>query len=202
MLDLTGIEAVERPELKHLVTQVAGKIENALILAQSHALMVRLNWPGNAMGSDADGILCLDADGWITGANQTARQMVPNLSSAPAVHVGDVFGVPYQMLFDAVRRSNTLLEVPLWTGLRLQAMPIGKAQALSGRKSAALKDIESALIIQAVEQAKGNVHRPPPRWASAAPRCTASWPVGPTRPDRADRPCGKIRPCLLPRQHP
>ena len=157
MLDLTGIEAVERPELKHLVTQVAGKIENALVLAQNHALMVRLNWPGNAMGSDADGILCLDADGWITGANQTARQMVPNLSSAPAVHVGDVFGVPYQMLFDAVRRSNTLLEVPLWTGLRLQAMPIGKAQALSGGKSAALKDIESALIIQAVEQAKGNV---------------------------------------------
>ena len=157
MLDLTGIEAVERPELKHLVTQVAGKIENALVLAQNHALMVRLNWPGNAMGSDADGILCLDADGWIAGANQTARQMVPNLSSAPAVHVGDVFGVPYQMLFDAVRRSNTLLEVPLWTGLRLQAMPIGKAQALSGGKSAALKDIESALIIQAVEQAKGNV---------------------------------------------
>lgn len=157
MLDLTGIEALERPELKHLVTQVAGKIENALVLAQSHALMVRLNWPGNAMGSDADGILCLDDDGWITGANQTARQMVPNLSSAPAVHVSDVFGVPYQMLFDAVRRSNTLLDVPLWTGLRLQAMPVGKAHEQSGGQSAALKDIESALIIKAVEQAKGNV---------------------------------------------
>ncbi len=157
MLDLTGIDAVERPELKHLVTQVASKIENALVLAQNHALMVRLNWPGNAMGSDADGILCLDADGWITGANQTARQMVPNLSGAQTVHVSDVFGIPYQMLFDAVRRSNTLLEVPLWTGLRLQAMPVGKALENVNGPSAALKDIETALIIKAVEQAKGNV---------------------------------------------
>jgi transcriptional regulator of acetoin/glycerol metabolism len=157
MLDLTGIDAVERPELKHLVTQVAGKIENALVLAQNHALMVRLNWPGNAMGSDADGILCLDDDGWITGANQTARQMVPNLSGAQAVHVSDVFGIPYQMLFDAVRRSNAMLEVPLWTGLRLQAMPVGKAQEHIDGRGSALKDIESALIIKAVEQAKGNV---------------------------------------------
>ncbi len=157
MLDLTGIDAVERPELKHLVTQVAGKIENALVLAQSHALIVRLNWPGNAMGSDADGIVCLDAEGWITGANQTARQMVPNLNGDRAVHVSDVFGVPYQMLFDAVRRSNTLLEVPLWTGLRLQALPVGKAQEKMDMPGAALKDIESALIIKAVAQAKGNV---------------------------------------------
>jgi transcriptional regulator of acetoin/glycerol metabolism len=157
MLDLTGIEAVERPELKHLVTQVAGKIENALVLAQNHALMVRLNWPGNAMGSDADGMLCLDADGWITGANQTARQMVPNLGSSQTVHVSEVFGIPYQMLFDAVRRSNTVLEVPLWTGLRLQAMPVGKAQESMDARGGALKDIETALIIKAVEQARGNV---------------------------------------------
>lgn len=157
MLDLTGIEAVERPELKHLVTQVAGKIENALVLAQPHALVVRLNWPGNAMGSDADGILCLDADGWITGANQSARQMVPKLTGTHAVHVSDVIGVPYQMLFDAVRRNNPLLEVPLWTGLRLQAMPVGRANEHTGSSGAVLKDIESALIHKAVEQAKGNV---------------------------------------------
>jgi transcriptional regulator of acetoin/glycerol metabolism len=80
MLDLTGIDAVERPELKHLVTQSASKIENALVLAQPHALTVRLSWPGNPMGSDADGLLCLDADGWITGANRIAREMVPNLA--------------------------------------------------------------------------------------------------------------------------
>jgi transcriptional regulator of acetoin/glycerol metabolism len=101
MLDVTGIDAVERPELRHLVTQVAGKIENALVLAREHALTIRLNWPGNAMGSDADGLLCLDADGWITGANQSARQMVPNLpAEGQSLHVGDLLGVPDSLSAD------------------------------------------------------------------------------------------------------
>ena len=34
MLDLTGIDAVERPELKHLVAQAARSIGNALVLAR------------------------------------------------------------------------------------------------------------------------------------------------------------------------
>ena len=169
MLDLTGIEAVERPELKHLVTQTASKIENALVLGRAHSLMVRLNWPGNTLGSDADGIVCLDADGWITGANPIARQMVPHLAqpSARAVHVSDVFGMPYQMLFDAVRRSNAALEIPLWTGLRLQALPLERAREqfaaeyapLPRGDSVPLKDMETALIRRAIDQAKGNVAR-------------------------------------------
>ena len=168
MLDLTGIDAVERPELKHLVTQSACKIENALVLAQAHNLMVRLNWPGNTLGSEADGMVCLDANGWITGANQIARQMVPNLAAPghPAVHVSEVFGIPYEQLFDAVRRSNATLEIPLWTGLKLQALPIERSgeelavvpgQRLGGGNSLPLRDIEIALIRKAVEQARGNV---------------------------------------------
>jgi transcriptional regulator of acetoin/glycerol metabolism len=172
MLDVTGIDAVERPELKHLVTQTANKIENALVLSQDHSLMVRLNWPGNALGSETDGILCLDADGWITGANPTARQMVPNLHqpSRQAVHVSEVFGIPYQMLFDRVRRSDATLEIPLWTGLLLQALPIERAREkldIQGTQKASataqtqsqrpLKEIETALILTAVEQARGNV---------------------------------------------
>ena len=167
-LDLTGIDVVERPELRHLVTQCACKIENALVLGQAHSLMVRLNWPGNALGSEADGIVCLDADGWITGANQIARQMVPNLATAAqqTVHVSEVFGVPYQLLFDAVRRPDAMLEIPLWTGLRLQALPIERsheahpiqsAQRLRASDNLPLKDIETALIRKAVEQARGNV---------------------------------------------
>lgn len=168
MLDLTGIDAVERPELKHLVTQSACKIENALMLAQAHSLMVRLNWPGNALGSEADGMVCLDADGWITGANPIARQMVPNLATSgqPSLHVSEVFGVPYQLLFDAVRRPDATLEIPLWTGLRLQALPIERASEalpiqsdprLRVRDNLPLREIETALIRKAVEQARGNV---------------------------------------------
>ncbi len=168
MLDLTGIDAVERPELKHLVTQSASKIENALVLAQPHALTVRLSWPGNPMGSDADGLLCLDADGWITGANRIAREMVSNLGGTRGhvVHVSEVFGIPYQTLFDAVRRRDPRLEIPLWTGLRLQALPIARAcetEPITLERRALtppaqpLKDVESALIRKAVTDAKGNV---------------------------------------------
>jgi transcriptional regulator of acetoin/glycerol metabolism len=166
MLDLTAIDAVERPELTHLVTQVAGKIGNALVLALAHNLLLRLNWPGNALGSDADGMLCLDADGWITGANPVARQMVSGLQVAGRVHATEVFGLPLQMLFDAARRSHTTLELPLWTGLRLNALAVEAAREnLPTRYDAGampssnvgLKDMETAMIHKAVEQARGNV---------------------------------------------
>ena len=164
MLDLTAIDAVERPELTHLVTQVAGKIGNALVLAQAHSLLLRLNWPGNALGSDADGMLCLDADGWITGANAVARQLVPGLQASARVHATEVFGLPLHLLFDAARASHPLLEVPLWNGLRLNAMVVETARESLGTRSdtapvgaVGLKDMETAMILKAVEQARGNV---------------------------------------------
>lgn len=161
MLDLTGIDAVERPELKHLVTQSAQKIENALVQREAHSLTLRLNWPGTRLGSEADGLLCLDKDGWIVAANQVARQMVPNLPTPTQsrVHVSTVFGMAYELLFDALRRPDSTLEVPLWTGLRLQALPIGSSAEFetTGRDSLPLKDIEISLINRAVQQARGNV---------------------------------------------
>ena len=169
MLDLTGIDALERPELKHLVAQTAAKIENALVLAQDHALVVRLNLPGSALGSEADGLLCLDADGWVTAANPIARQMVPHLglhgaaSPAPRLHISELFGMQVDVLFDALRHSHPLLELPLWTGLRLLAIPVLQANAVTPQGYAPsadarrLKDIETALIRQAVDQARGNV---------------------------------------------
>lgn len=170
MLDLTGIDVVERPELKHLVTQSAQKIENALVQREAHSLTLRLNWPGTRLGSEADGLLCLDKDGWIVAANQVARQMVPNLPtpSHTSVHVSSVFGMAYELLFDALRRPDSTMEVPLWTGLRLQALPIerssedlpvrsGGGTASTQRDGLPLKDIEISLIHQAVQQARGNV---------------------------------------------
>ncbi|MEY4139889.1 MAG: hypothetical protein RLZZ371_2071, partial [Pseudomonadota bacterium] len=128
MLDVTGVDVQERPELKHLVMQSASKIENALISALPHALLLRLNWPGSTLGSDADGILCLDADGWIAGANPVARQMVPGLATPgeQPVHVSEVFGLPFEPLFDAANHPGHPIELPLWSGLRLQAMAINR----------------------------------------------------------------------------
>ena len=172
MLDLTGVDTVERPELKHLVVQSARSIENALIQNRPHDLMIRLNWSSQNLGDDMDGMVCLDPDGWVTGANPAARQMVPALqkSDASAVHCSELFAMPYEMLFDAAK-SNPLaypqaIDVPLWSGLRLHALPLlhGRAPAagrLGGRGAPAptlqLKDIETALIRTAVSDARGNI---------------------------------------------
>jgi sigma-54 dependent transcriptional regulator, acetoin dehydrogenase operon transcriptional activator AcoR len=175
MLDLTGIEALERPELKHLVAQSARSIENALTLSRPHALLLRLNWPGHALGDEADGLVGVDDDGFVTAANQTARQMVPQLAHASRtqLHCSDLFAMAFETLFDAARRQRTTygsyasaLEVPLWTGLRLNALPVLAGQSpLPARQppdtTAALqqplKDVETALIRQAVLSARGNV---------------------------------------------
>ncbi len=200
MLDLTGVEVEERPELKHLVAQSARSIENALTLARAHSLLVRLNWPGRQLGDESDGLVCLDADGWVTGANQTARQMVSSLSDATRnagnagsgancdrasdggavqpVHSSELFAMPFEMLFDAAGRDAygepAPMDVPLWSGLRLNAISQTKVQqgsvtpsqwgslggALGGSLGAdnhSLRDVEIALIRKAVSQAKGNV---------------------------------------------
>jgi len=168
MLDVTGIDAQERPELKHLVMQSANKIENALLTAQVHALLLRLNWPGNTLGGDGDGLLCLDSDGWITGANPVARQMVPGLAGPgqARVHVSQVLGMPFEPLFDAARHPDRPIELPLWSGLRLQALVINRndeAHALQGGASAvpalALRAVEAVMIRKAVDEARGNVGR-------------------------------------------
>ena len=111
MLDLTGIEAAERPELKHLVAQSARSIENALTLSHfksKHDLLIRLNWPGRALGDETDGLVCLNADGQVTAANQMARLMVPQLAAGRdgPLHASDLFAVASDILFDAARKQS------------------------------------------------------------------------------------------------
>lgn len=166
MLDLTGIEAAERPELKHLVAQSARSIENALTLAQPHQLLLRLNWPGRALGGDGDALVCLDADGNITAVNATAREMVWQLAAhrAPAAtHCAELFAMPWEMLFDAAGR-DTPMEAPLWSGLTVQLLARHAGDATPTPTPAAalasrlpLRDLETSLIRRAVDEARGNV---------------------------------------------
>ena len=188
ILDLTGVQTEERPELRHLVSQFARHIENVLTLNQIHPVnplgpqsesqragrvLVRLNWAGCPLGGDNDGLLCLDGDGFVLGANQAARQMVPPLQrmasagSAP-LHGSDLFAMAFEMLFDAARAPTgspaPVLDVPLWSGLHLHAVvqqaghlhqPIGALSPAEPPRP--LKDVETALIRQAVVDARGNV---------------------------------------------
>jgi transcriptional regulator of acetoin/glycerol metabolism len=161
MLDLTGIDAVERPELKHLVAQSARSIENALLLARPHRLLLRVNWPGRVLGTEEDGLLCLDEEGWVSGGNGSARQMIPALA-APGherVHCSELFAQRWEPLFDLAQRTGQgPVELPLWSGLRLAAIaqPRGPA-APSAAARMPLRDVEIALILKAVKDARGNV---------------------------------------------
>ncbi|WP_332826409.1 helix-turn-helix domain-containing protein [Ramlibacter sp.] len=161
MLDLTGIDAAERPELKHLVTQSARSIENALTLSRPHRLALRLNWPGRLLGDDDDGLVCLDGDGWVTGSNPAARQMLAGLAAADLapVHCSELFAQPWEQLFDLARQGDGApVELPLWSGLRLACMAhaAGEARSPVGSRLP-LRDVEIALIRKAVNDARGNV---------------------------------------------
>lgn len=169
MLDLTGVEAVERPELVHLVAQSARSIENALVLHLQHTLLVRINWPGLRLGEEADGLVCLDADGSVLGMNPAALHMTGAATrqtpSGLGWHAGDLFALPFELLFDAARAGHACTEVPLWSGLRLNAQALLRNQrarlvdttAAAGPSALPLKDLETSLILQAVRDARGNV---------------------------------------------
>ena len=170
MLDLTGIETTERPALKHLVRRSARSIENSWLLSTDHALVLRLNWPGNQPGDDSDGLITLDTNGQIMGANPTARQM---LSMSPdtdghTLHASEVFASPWENLFDAASRQASAQELPLWSGLRLQTQalrpgtrPAAAHSAKTSERAQAmtkpLKDVQTEMIREAVQQARGNV---------------------------------------------
>ena len=185
VLDLTGVQTVERPELRHLVSRFARHIENALALGQLGALnesqragslLVRLNWAGCPLGGDDEGLVCLNGEGFVLGANQAARQMVPLLQpdahrSATPLHCSELFAMAFEMLFDAadqsMRRQGTgaALDIPLWSGMRLHAVvqqadqmhqPIG-AVCRAAEASRSLREVETALIRQAMVASRGSV---------------------------------------------
>ncbi|MEJ1126495.1 helix-turn-helix domain-containing protein [Variovorax sp. CCNWLW225] len=162
MLDLTGVQVVERPELRHLAMLSARSIENMLVLNEPCELRLHLSWPGCPSSEATEGLLCVDANGNVTGANAAARQMLhqPLARSRHALHCNDLFALPLNMLFDAARRGDAVLEVPLWSSLRVQVQPRRGGKGSRGAAPEAqprLRDVETALIRKAVTDARGNV---------------------------------------------
>ena len=119
--------------------------------------------------------MALDADGLVVASNRAARDMVPQLHPhagvhLPPPHAGELFALPFQMLFDAAGHGNAI-DLPLWSGLHLQALslPAGRpapptsatlrapAAAPAGTGQRRLRDIETALIRRTVEETRGNV---------------------------------------------
>ena len=181
MLDLTGVDVPERPELRHLVARSARAIEDALLLQLPHALLLRINWPGSTLGGEGNGLMALDAEGTVVGTNSMARQLVPQPLRDPGVpvHCSDLLPLPWPLLFDAAQRQPAApMDLPLWSGLRLQGLaqrntatrhgvgvrtplPLSLPHAAPAvpvpSGPAPLRAAEAALIRQAVQNARGNV---------------------------------------------
>lgn len=162
MLDLTGVNVIEQPALKHLVVQSARSIENALALARPHRLLLCLNWPGRVHGDDSDGLVCLDTDGHLTALNRPAAEMLGVVPGVWPGHCSELFAVPVETLFDAARAQRGPVDVPLWSGLRLSVLAQfnqgGERTPVHGASPGMpLKDVETAMIRKAVDDARGNV---------------------------------------------
>ncbi len=174
MLDLTGIDVPERPELAHLVAQSARHIEAAMVVAQPHALVLHVRWPGHHVGGEQwgqaeVGLVCLDTHGNVVAMNPVARQMLGHWDQN--AHANDLFALDFAQLFDAAHRHNTTLDVPLWSGLRMQVqcqLAGFNTHSLSGdytkqidaqpdAASPHLKELETALIRKTVQDKRGNV---------------------------------------------
>lgn len=162
MLDLTGIDVLERPAIKHLVAQSARSIENRMVLAVPHHLVLRINWPGQAMGSDNDGLLTLDADGLVQSANRVACDMLSIRPQWQLLHIGELVAGDCNALYDQSHQRNRVSEWPLWSGLRIQVMSLDDAlnspeQSQATHSALPLKDVETSLIRKAVDEANGNM---------------------------------------------
>ncbi|MDP2165429.1 MAG: helix-turn-helix domain-containing protein, partial [Hydrogenophaga sp.] len=82
----------------------------------------------------------------------------------PWPHCSDVFAVPFETLFDDARNARAARELPLWSGLRLEVWSRlngdrthAQTPPQARHASLPLKDVETALIRRAVEDARGNV---------------------------------------------
>lgn len=173
MLDITGIDVPERPELLHLALRCARAIEDRLLRALPHALMLHVNWPGGPLGQEGEGLLAFDADGCLLGSNTVARQLIPRPAQPPGynlpVQSHELLALPWANLVDHVRqRPEALMQLPLWSGLRLQALAQAGAQLQApgmaggapGNAAAApspLRTSEHLLIQQALQEAQGNI---------------------------------------------
>jgi transcriptional regulator of acetoin/glycerol metabolism len=157
MLDLTGVDVAERPELKHLAAQSVRSIENALLRSCKPNLLLHLNWPGNLQASDNDGLIGLDSEGLIVGANVQARHML-GLQTQETLHASEVFAMAWQTLFDLPQHGRSM-DAPLWSGLRLQAQAASSSltQHVPTTTAPPLKAVESDMIRRAMQQARGNV---------------------------------------------
>jgi sigma-54 dependent transcriptional regulator, acetoin dehydrogenase operon transcriptional activator AcoR len=176
MLDVTGVDVPERPELMHMCSSAARRIENQLVLTASHTLVIHMFWPGaSAYAREAEGLLCMDDDGQICAMNSIARQMLglqqtnasPHQSQDHSPHASELFATDWKRLYDS-QLGSAAITVPLWSGLQVElrssrngllsnAVHASSIDIRVRQSVGALKAHEVDVIRDTVAQLKGNV---------------------------------------------
>lgn len=158
MLDLTGVQVDERPQLRHLAAQMAHRIETGLLLALPRHRLLRVQWPG-APGPESGGLLAVDADGVIVGADRSARALLGLSWGGPDMRYGALdawFATPVGTLL-GLRADAPAQPVPLWSGL--QAL-VGAADPVRDADTPGRwHDAQARLVRDAIDAAHGNVAR-------------------------------------------
>lgn len=158
MLDITGVLAEERPALRHLAAQMAQRIEANLLRALPRQRLLRVQWPG-ADTPEGAGLMAVDAEGRIVGADRAARAMLSLRWGGPAAGFGPLdacFATPTGRLL-GLRGDAPALAVPLWSGL--QALVAAVDTAAGPGTPARWREAEARLIREAIDAAHGNVAR-------------------------------------------
>ena len=162
MLDLTGIDAAERPELKHLAAQSARSIENALTLTLPAQPAAAPELAGPLARAARTTAWCAWTATAGSRAATTPRGRCCRNSPWPArrAHCSELFAQPWESWFDLARRSapqppgrSAAVVGPAAAGAAAAARPGPVAAA----PRVPLRDVEIALIRKAVADARGNV---------------------------------------------
>lgn len=123
VLDITSYDSVPGFDVLSLVTDAAAAIENSLFLPAEGQLVLRFHPRAELLGTPMQGLLLVDGDGRVAGANRMAARLL-------CLQRGQLVGQPFGALFDrrlpqsfgqVPRPAGGLVEMQTHVGLQVVA---------------------------------------------------------------------------------
>ena len=151
-LDITAYDNVPAFDVYALVVDAAAAIENSLFTASRDRLLVHFHPRAELVGTPLEGLLQVDGDGLVCGANRVAARLLCLQRAALLGRpFGDLFDRRLQSLFMRPTRMRAdLVEMCTHVGLQVMARFEGEARSaelssawgLAGGRAGTLADLE------------------------------------------------------------
>ena len=128
-LDITSYDCVPGFDVFSLVTDAAAAIENSLFCPGPDRVLVHFHPRAELLGTPIEGLLQVDADGRVSGANRMAARLL--CMPRPALQ-GQAFGALFDRRLQALfahptRHCSDLVEMQTHVGLQVMARFEGEA---------------------------------------------------------------------------